>query len=195
VAAEAAVERQRMPVKGEGSGGSAVPPRSGIPLDTLTDPTVLGSMQRLANMAAGTISASSGVKVDCAVTFTYMNCSPVTVASADRAEALASSEKEYKEGPLTHAMSSRVRVMVSGDGGPTRWQAYRRRLIDAGYEGVLAVPARLDEGMSCAMAFFGPVGINFSAEVVRDATRFADAASQSLNSELQVHCTKSTGTN
>jgi hypothetical protein len=127
---------------------------------------------------------SSQVRVQCAITFTKLGCDPITAASEDRAEALAVSEYQFEKGPLRQAMHNGKLVVVRATGGDSTWQPFRRRFIDAGYEGVLAVPVRAGATTAYAVTFFGPVGFCMDSDQIKEAAHLAKLACSTLDRVL-----------
>jgi ANTAR domain len=184
----------------QAAGSGAVEPwpePSGFLLDLVTDTnTDVDSLRRLAETAAVALTGSVGVQIDCAATLASARRGPVRAANNGRAAALAAVEQDLDDGPLAQAVDAGIPVVVEADGGtPLRWQAYRRRFLDAGYGEVLAVPVRLDAGTSCALAFFAPADVRFAPEAVSHATWFAGVAGKSLRLALEVRSVRAAGDN
>ncbi|WP_461187549.1 GAF and ANTAR domain-containing protein [Arthrobacter sp. Z4-13] len=181
-----------------GSAGSEPwPEPSGFLLDLVTDAAAdVDSLRRLAETAAAAVTGSVGVQIDCAATLTSPQGLPVLAANNGRAAGLAALEKDLNDGPLAQAREAGIPVIVEADGGPPlRWQAYRCRFLDAGYGEVLAVPVRLDAGMSCALGFFAPRGVRFAPETVCHAMWFAGVAAKGLGLALEVRSIRAAGDN
>lgn len=181
-----------------GSGaGEPWPEPSGFLLDLVTDTnTDVDSLRRLAETAAVALTGSAGVQIDCAARLAFAERAPIRAANNGRAAALAAVEQDHDDSPLAQAVDAGIPVVVEADGGtPLRWQAYRRRLLDSGYGEVLAVPVRLDAGLSCALAFFAPPEIRFAPEVISHATWFASVAGRSLRLALEVRNVRAAGDN
>ena len=170
---------------------------SGFLLDLVTDAaTDIDSLRRLAETAAVALTGYIGVQIDCAATLTPPQGAPIRAANNGRAATLAAVEKDLDDDPLAHAIEAGGPVVVEADGGPPlRWQAYRRRCLDAGYGEVLAVPVRLEAGMSCALAFFAPPEVRFGPEAVSQATWLAGLAGKSLRVALEVRSARAAGDN
>ncbi|WP_461172229.1 ANTAR domain-containing protein [Arthrobacter sp. Z1-9] len=182
------------------AGSAAVKPwpePSGFLLDLVTDTnTDVESLRRLSEAAATALTGAMGVQIDCAATLTSAQRAPIRAANNGRAAALAAAEQDLDDGPLAQAVGAGMPVVVEADGGtPLRWQAYRRRFLDAGYGEVLAVPVRLDAGTPCALVFFAPPDVPFAPEVVSHATWFAGVAAKSLGLALDVRSARAAGDN
>jgi hypothetical protein len=173
------------------------PEPSGFLLDLVTDTnTEVDSLRRLAETAAVALTGSVGAQIDCAATLASAQCAPIRAANNGRAASLAAVEQDLDDGPLAQVVDAGIPLVVEADGGtPLRWQAYRRRFLDAGYGQVLAVPLRLEAGMSCALAFFAPPDVSFAPEVVGHATWFAGVAGKSLRLALDVRSVRAAGDN
>jgi hypothetical protein len=173
------------------------PEPSGLLLDLVTDTnTDVESLRRLADAAATALTAAMGVQIDCAATLAPAQQAPLRGANNGRAAALAAVEQDLDDGPLAQAVEAGMPVVVGADGGtPPRWQAHRRRFLDAGYGEVLAVPVRLDAGMPCALVFFAPPDVPFGPEVVSHAIWFAGVAAKSLGLALDVRSARAAGDN
>ncbi|WP_236557584.1 ANTAR domain-containing protein [Arthrobacter sp. 9AX] len=174
----------------------AWPAPSGFLLDLTTDTdSDAGSLRRLAEAAAVALTDFVGVQVDCATVLTPAQRAPIRAANNGRAAGLGYLEQELDGGPLTHAVASDGPIVVEAAGGASRWEAYRKRFLDAGYSEVLAVPLRLDPATTAAVAFFAPPGVRFGPEAVGHAAWFAGVASQSLKLALEVRSVRSAGDN
>jgi hypothetical protein len=170
---------------------------SGLLLDLVTDSgSDVDSLRRLAEAAALALSGTAGVQIDCAATLISPQGPPTLAANNGRAAALAALEKDLDDGPLAAAVEAGSPVMVEADGGPSlRWEAYRRRFLNAGYGEVLVVPVRLDAGMSCVLVFFAPREVQFASEAVSHAAWFAGMAGKSLRLALEVRSVRAAGDN
>ncbi len=173
------------------------PEPSGFLLDLVTDThTDVDSLRRLAETAAVALTGSVGAQIDCAATLASAQRAPIRAANNGRAASLAAAEQDFDDGPLAQVVDSGIPVVVEADGGTfPRWQAYRCRFLDAGYGEVLAVPVRLEAGISCVLAFFAPPGVWFTPEVVGHATWFAGVAGKSLKLALDVRSVRAAGDN
>jgi hypothetical protein len=169
---------------------------SGFLLDLMTGTeSDTDSLRRLAETAAVSLTEYGGVQVDCAAMLTSPQRTPLRAANNGRAAALATLENELGDGPLAQAVGAGSPVVVEAAGTPSRWQAYRRHFLDAGYGEVMAVPLRLETGTAAALAFFAPPDVRFSPEAVRQATWFAGVAAHSLQLALEVRSVRSAGDN
>jgi hypothetical protein len=180
-----------------GSTGSRPwPAPSGLLLDLTTDTdSDAGSLRRLAEAAALTLTDFVGVQIDCAAMLASAQHAPIRAANNGRAAGLGYLEQELDGGPLAQAVAADSPIVVESAGGTSRWEAYRRRFLDAGYGEVLAVPLRLDPGTTAAVAFFAPPEVRFGSDAVSHAAWFAGVASQSLKLALEVRSVRSAGDN
>lgn len=168
----------------------------GFLLDLITGAdTKLGSVQRLAEAAALAMSGTAGTGIDCAATLRWAGSAPVTAGNTGPAGNVASSEDRYGDGPMVQATATNEPVEVTTDAPAQRWQAYRRRLADAGYGGALAVPLELEARTTCSLVFLGPAGFEFTPELRGEATNLAGVASTSMKLALDVWSIRSAGDN
>ena len=172
------------------------PAPSGFLLDLSTDAdSDAASLRRLAEAAAMALTDFAGVQIDCAAMLAPAQRASLRAANNGRAAGLGYLEQELDGGPLAHAVAADGPVVVEAAGTAARWDAYRRRFLEAGYGEVLAVPLRLEPGSTAALAFFAPPDVRFGADVVSRASWFAGVASQSLKLALEVRSVRSAGDN
>lgn len=162
-----------------GDGQQAEPPASvpsGYLLDLVSNTeSEQGSLRRLTEVAAQTISSLAGVDIDCAATLKRVRRGTLSAANNQRAATLAALEDGG--GPMADALGSVGSVVVGT------------------YGGSLAIPVRLDASSTCALVLLGPAGFKFAPEVVGEAHRFAAVASHSLKLALEVHGIRSAADN
>ncbi|MGX1159899.1 ANTAR domain-containing protein [Arthrobacter sp. SLBN-100] len=169
---------------------------SGFLLDLVTDAdTEAASLRRLAEAAAVVLTQAVGVQIDCAVMLAAAQAAPVRAANNGRAAGLGYLEQDLDGGPMKQAAAAESPIVVEAAETTLRWQAYRRRFLDAGYGEVVAVPLRLDPGTTAALAFFAPPEVRFDPGTISQATWFARVASQSLKLALEVQSVRSAGDN
>ncbi|MDQ0673936.1 GAF domain-containing protein [Pseudarthrobacter siccitolerans] len=169
---------------------------SGFLLDLVTNAdTDAASLRRLAEAAAVALTQAIGVQIDCAVMLSTAQGAPIQAANNGRAAGLGYLEQDLEDGPMKQAAAADGPFVVDAAETTLRWQAYRRRFLDAGYGEVLAVPLRLDPGTTAALGFFAPPEERFDPDAVNHATWFARVASQSLKVALEVRSVRSAGDN
>ncbi|WP_457945938.1 ANTAR domain-containing protein [Pseudarthrobacter sp. alpha12b] len=143
------------------------------------------SLQKLADAAARWISPTAGMSIECAAVMHRQRSCPATAGSTPGAALLAASEDEHGDGPTALGSALATPTVINQAG--SRWQAYRKRLLDNGFGAALAVPLELQPGTTGALIFLGPAGYGFNARVVDGAAWFGQVASQSLKLALDVH--------
>ena len=162
------------------------PERQGFLLDLVTGADgEAGSLQKLADGAARWISTTAGTAVECAAVLHRQRSCPSTAGSTPQAASFASAEDEHADGPSALGTALAAPAVINAAG--SRWQAYRRRLLEKGFGSALAVPLELQPGSAGAIIFLGPPNFGFNARVVHEASWFAGVASQSLKLALDVH--------
>ncbi|KRE91913.1 ANTAR domain-containing protein [Arthrobacter sp. Soil764] len=168
-----------------GPANNAEPERQGFLLDLVTGADDdAASLQQLAVAASRWISATAGSAIECATVLHRQRSCPASAGSTPAAASLAA-EDENGDGPAAMGLALPAPAVVSQGG--TRWQTYRRRLMDRGFGAALAVPLELQPGSAGALVFLGPADYVFSAKVVDEAAWFAGVASHSLKLALDVH--------
>lgn len=169
--------------------------RPGFLLDLITGTeTELDSLQRLTEAAAKAVNGPAGPGPECAAVMVRGGSAPLTAGSSTAAAGLAASEDRYGDGPLMQSLSTAGAVTVDGDSS-VRWRPYRRRLVDAGYGGAVAVPLGLDGGTSCALVFLGRTGTGIPDGLLAEAKWFAGVATHSMRLALEVRSVRSAGDN
>jgi hypothetical protein len=169
---------------------------SGFLLDLVTGAdTDAASLRRLAEAAAVVLTQAAGVQVDCAVMLAAAQGVPIRAANNGRAAGLGYLEQDLDDGPMKQAAAADNPIVVEAAETTLRWQAYRRRFLDAGYGEVVAVPLRLDPGTTAALGFFAPPEVRFNPDTINHAMWFARVASQSLKLALEVRSVRSAGDN
>jgi hypothetical protein len=162
------------------------PERQGFLLDLVTGADGdAGSLQKLADDAARWISATAGAAIECAAVLHRQRSSTITVGSTLAAARLAAAEDDYGDGPVALGPALAAPAVINQAG--TRWQAYRRRLLESGFGSALAIPLELQPGLDGTLVFLGPTNFTFNARMVSDAAWFGGVASHSLKLALEVH--------
>lgn len=162
------------------------PERQGFLLDLMTGADgEAQSLQKLAEAAARWISPTAGATIECAAVLHRQRTCPATAGSTPGAAVIAASEDEHGDGPTALGSALAVPTVINQAG--SRWQAYRKRLLDCGFGAALAVPLELQPGSTGALIFLGPANYGFNARVIDEAAWFGQVASQSLKLALDVH--------
>lgn len=162
------------------------PERQGFLLDLVTGADGdAESLQRLTDTAARWISTTAGTTVECAAVLHRQGACYATAGSTPAAAGLAASEDEHGDGPAALGSALAAPAVINHAG--SRWQAYRKRLLDNGFGSALAVPLELQPGSTAALIFLGPPGYGFTAKIISEAAWLGAVASHSLKLALDVH--------
>lgn len=162
------------------------PERQGFLLDLVTGAGGdAESLQKLTDAAARWISTTAGTAIECAAVLHRQRCCPATAGSTPDAAGIAASEDQHGDGPTALGSALAAPTVISQAG--SRWQAYRRRLLDSGFGSALAVPLELLPGSAGTLVFLGPAHYGFNARVINEAAWFGEVASHSLKLALDVH--------
>lgn len=170
----------------DGPANNEGPDRQGFLLDLMTGADdEAASLQKLAYASARWLSSTAGTGVECAAVLYRQRGSTATAGSTTEAAAVAASEDEYSDGPAALGSTLAAPTVVSQAG--SRWQAYRRRLLEQGFGAALVLPLELHPGVSAALVFLGPPNHAFTPRVTSEAAWFGGVASRSLKLALDVH--------
>lgn len=148
--------------------------------------TLAESLEILVRMAAATLGRSTGTRVDCGLFLNRIKRGTATAGTGIRTARLARLEQEVREGPLAEALAGSGTVAMNHAATDFRWTRYRPHLQDAGFNSVLALRLRLDEGAEAALAYFSTEVQAFPLPVITEARTFADAAAHGLKLVLEL---------
>lgn len=167
--------------------------RPGVPIpdgyvpDLVTGTETLAeSMEILVQMAAAALGRTTGTPVDCGLFLNRIKRGTATAGTGIQAARLARLEQEVHEGPLAEALAGSGTVAMNHAATDFRWRRYRPQLLDAGYNSVLALRLRLDEGSEAALVYFATDVQAFPLELIAEAKAFADAAARGLRLVLEL---------
>jgi hypothetical protein len=151
--------------------------------------TLADSLEILARTASATLSRLMDAPVECGTLLNRAKNAPATAGTNAQTARLARLEQEVHEGPLTEALTGNGTVAMNHVSSDFRWSRYRPQLQDAGFQSVLGVRLRLDEGATAAVAFFAPTAQAFPLPVIAGAHSFADLAARGLRLVLELQST------
>lgn len=148
--------------------------------------TLAESLEILVQMAAGVLCRTTGERIDCGLVLHRIKRGYATAGTGIQAARLARLEQEVREGPLSEALAGGGTVAMNHAATDFRWARFRPYLRDAGFNSVLALRLRLDEGAEAALVFFAAEDQAFPLQVIAEARSFADAASRGLRLVLEM---------
>lgn len=149
------------------------------------------SLDILVHLAAANLGRFAGTELECAAFLSRVNRVSATAATGTQAARLAALEQEVWEGPLTEALTGHGTVAMNHVSTDFRWTRYRPQLQDAGFESVLGLRLRLDEGADAALVFFASSAQVFPLQVVAEARSFAELAAGGLRLVLELQAASS----
>lgn len=147
------------------------------------------SLEILTRTAAETLAGLMDSPVECAIMLKRVKNIPATAGTSPEAALLARLEQEAGEGPLTEALAGNGTVAMNHVTSDFRWARYRPHLQNAGFDSVLGLRLRLDDGAEAALAFFAPGAQAFPLHVIAAARNFADLAARGLMLVLELQTT------
>ncbi len=154
----------------------------------------MDSLDILTRMASATLSRLMDAPVECGILLNRLKNSTTTAGTTTQTARLSHLEREVGEGPLTEAISGSGTVAMNHVSSDFRWSRYRPHVQDAGFESVLGIRLRLDEGATAALAFFAPGAQAFPLQVIAGAHSFADPAARGLRLVLELLSTSTRAT-
>ncbi|MFF1881382.1 ANTAR domain-containing protein [Pseudarthrobacter sp. NPDC058196] len=164
------------------------PERNGFLLDLITGTDDdAGSLQTLADAGARWLSSTAGSMIECGAVLYRQRTYAAGAGSTPAAAHFSAAEEGHGDGPTALGASLSGPVLVNPTGSPSRWQAYRSRLLDGGYGAALVLPLELRPGSSGALVFLAHGNYAFITRITNEAAWFAEVASQSLKLALDVH--------
>lgn len=147
------------------------------------------SLEILTRTASETLAGLMDSPVECAIVLKRVKNIPATAGTSPEAALLARLEQEAGEGPLTEALAGNGTVAMNHVTSDFRWARYRPHLQNAGFDSVLGLRLRLDDGAEAALAFFAPGAQAFPLHVIAAARNFADLAARGLMLVLELQTT------
>lgn len=147
------------------------------------------SLEILTRTASETLAGLMDSPVECAIVLKRVKNIPATAGTSPEAALLARLEQEAGEGPLTEALAGNGTVAMNHVTSDFRWARYRPHLHNAGFDSVLGLRLRLDDGAEAALAFFAPGAQAFPLHVIAAARNFADLAARGLMLVLELQTT------
>ncbi|MCU1434788.1 MAG: hypothetical protein JWR71_1513 [Pseudarthrobacter sp.] len=147
------------------------------------------SLEILTRTASETLAGLMDSPVECAMVLKRVKNIPATAGTSTEAAMLARLEQDAGEGPLTEALAGSGTVAMNHVTSDFRWARYRPHLQDAGFDSVLGLRLRLDDGAEAALAFFAPGPQAFPLHVIAAARNFADLAARGLMLVLELQTT------
>jgi len=143
----------------------------------------------LARTASETLSRLTDSPVECGMVLKRVKSLPATAGTTTQTARLARLEQDVGEGPLTEALTGDGAVAMNHVPSDFRWARYRPYLREAGFDSVLGLRLRLDDGAEAALAFFAPGVQAFPLQVIAGARSFADLAARGLRLVLELQTT------
>jgi hypothetical protein len=147
------------------------------------------SLGILTRTASDTLSRLMDSPVECGMVLNRVKSLPATAGTNAGAAKLARLEQEVGEGPLTEALTGNGTVAMNHAPSDFRWARYRPHLKEAGFDSVLGLRLRLDDGADAALAFFAPDVQAFPLHVIAAARNFTDLAARGLRLVLELQAT------
>ncbi|MDR6414494.1 ANTAR domain-containing protein [Pseudarthrobacter sulfonivorans] len=147
------------------------------------------SLDILTRTASVTLSRLTDSPVECGMMLKRVKSLPATAGTTMQTARLARLEQEVAEGPLTEALTGNGTVAMNHVPSDFRWARYRPHLQQAGFDSVLGLRLRLDDGAEAALAFFAPGVQAFPLQVIAGARNFAELAARGLRLVLELQTT------
>jgi hypothetical protein len=140
----------------------------------------------LTEIAAATMTSTTGVPIECAVTLYRRKRTATIGGSSGTAMVLDRIEQTLGDGPCVDALESGVPVLLGDVSSDRRWPDYRSALSAAGIASALGIPMKLDDDAGAVLDFFAPVSGRFSERAVADGVRFAGMAGKALRLAVRI---------
>ena len=137
-------------------------------------------------LAAGSMSSSTGVPIECAITLRRRKRTATIGGSSGTAVVVDRIEQNLGDGPCIEALETGRPVLLGDVSSDSRWPEYRSALSAAGVVSALGVPMKLDEGSGAVLDLFSPASGIFSDQAVAEAERFADMAGKALRLAVRI---------
>jgi GAF domain-containing protein len=143
-------------------------------------------LDRLAGLAAATLSRSVGAEIECGVTLQRRKRTMTVAGSSPRAVALDRIEQSIGDGPCLAALRAKSIVLLADVDTDTRWPEYQQQLAVQGCRSTLGVPLEIGEDAAAALNFFAADAGRFTEETVAEAAGFADLAGRALRLAVRI---------
>ncbi|MHC6594291.1 ANTAR domain-containing protein [Arthrobacter sp. C152] len=140
----------------------------------------------IAMFAATTMSGTTGVPIECAITLHRRKRTATIGGSSGKAVVLDRIEQNLGDGPCVDALETGQPVLLGDISKDPRWPEYRSALSAAGISSALGVPMNLDGDSGAVLDFFAPASGLFSDDAVAEAERFADRAGKALRLAVRI---------
>lgn len=140
----------------------------------------------LTGIAAATMTSTTGVPIECAVTLHRRKRTATIGGSSGTAMVLDRIEQTLGDGPCVDALESGVPVLLGDVSSDRRWPDYRSALSAAGIASALGIPMKLDDDAGAVLDFFAPVSGRFSERAVVDGVRVAGMAGKALRLAVRI---------
>jgi hypothetical protein len=140
----------------------------------------------LTEIAAATMTSTTGVPIECAVTLHRRKRTATIGGSSGTAMVLDRIEQTLGDGPCVDALESGVPVLLGDVSSDRRWPEYRSALSAAGIASALGIPMTLDDDAGAVLDFFAPVSGRFSERAVAGGVRFAGMAGKALRLAVRI---------
>ncbi|MDD1476663.1 GAF and ANTAR domain-containing protein [Arthrobacter sp. H16F315] len=141
---------------------------------------------RLAEFSAATLSHAAGAGIECGVTLQRRKKTMTVAGSSPRAVVLDRIEQSMGDGPCIEALRTRSVTLLADVATDPRWPGYQLELAAQGCRSVLGVPLEIGEDAAAALNFFGSSTGLFTAEIIAEASGFADLAGRSLRLAVRI---------
>ena len=143
-------------------------------------------LDRLAGLAAATLSRSAGAEIECGVTLQRRKRTMTVAGSSPRAVALDRIEQSIGDGPCIAALRTKAIVLLADVDTDPRWPEYQQQLAVQGCRSTLGVPLEIGEDAAAALNFFAADTGLFTEATVAEAAGFADLAGRALRLAVRI---------
>lgn len=140
----------------------------------------------LTGYAAATMSTTTGMPIECAVTLHRRKRTATIGGSSGRAVVIDRIEQSLGDGPCIDALDTGVPVLLGDVSSDPRWPEYGSALAAAGIASALGIPMKLDDDAGAVLDFFAPVSGLFSEQAVADGVRFGEMAGKALRLAVRI---------
>ncbi|WP_354174208.1 GAF and ANTAR domain-containing protein [Arthrobacter sp. UYEF36] len=140
----------------------------------------------LTGFAAATMTSTTGVHIECAVTLRRHKRTATIGGSSEKAVVLDRIEQALGDGPCVDALEGGVPVLLGDVASDPRWPEYRSALTAAGISSALGIPMAAGDGWGAVLNLFSPATGPFTEDVVAGAMLFAEMASKALRLAIKI---------